>query len=82
MMQCKDIPDDTVIRAIEATPGYWRRWEQVWPHFEEIMPDVPYNVFVAKVRRLNQRGLLHACVHDGKDQCRGDIHLPGECKGC
>ncbi len=81
-MQCKDIPDGTVIEAVEATPGYWRTWTAVWPLFEELMPNVPYNVFVAKVRRLNQRGLLHACVHDGKEQCRGDIHLPNECKGC
>lgn len=81
-MQCKDIPDNTVIRAVTVTPGYWRRWAEVWPRFEELMPGVAYNVFVAKVRRLAHRGLLHACVHDGKDQCRGDIHLPEECKGC
>lgn len=82
--QCKDIPDDTVIRAIEQTPGYWRNWDQVWPTFEALMPDVPRNLFVAKVRRLSDRGLLHACVHNGgsNDQCRGDIHLPDECKGC
>jgi hypothetical protein len=81
-MQCKDVPNDTVIRAVEATPGYWRMWSAVWPTFEELMPGVPYNVFVAKVRRLTERGMLHACVHSGKVQCRGDIHLPGECRGC
>jgi hypothetical protein len=81
-MQCKDIPDDLVVRAIAITPGYWRMWSQVWPRFDGLMPDVPYNVFVAKVRRLSQRGLVHACVHDGKRQCRGDLHLPEECRGC
>jgi hypothetical protein len=81
-MQCKDVPDELVLRAVQSTPGYWRTWLAVWPSFEELMPEVPYNVFVAKVRRLNQRGMLHACVHSGKTQCRGDIHLPEECVGC
>lgn len=80
--QCKDIPDETVIRAIASTPGYWRFWREVWPQFEQLLPSVPFNVFVAKVRRLSDRGLVHACVHRGKGQCRGDLHLPDECRGC
>lgn len=81
-MRCRDIADEDVIAAVKATPGYCRMWSQVWPVFDAAMPGVPYNVFVAKVRRLAHRGLLHACVHGGKAQCRGDLHLPEECKGC
>lgn len=81
-VQCKDIPDEMVINSIKATPGYWRNWDAVWKSFEDFMPEVPINVFVAKMRKLDERGLVHACVHPGKVQCRGDIHLPDECKGC
>lgn len=77
-MQCKDLPDELVVGAISATPGHWRDWEDVLAH----LPGVPYNVLVAKIRRLERRGVVHACVHSGKIQCRGDLHLPDECKGC
>ncbi len=83
-MQCKDIPDELVIQAIVETPGYWRRWSEVWPRFESLMPGVPETLFFAKVDRLTYKDLVHACVHTPyrKGQCRGDLHLPDECQGC
>lgn len=79
-MQCKDIPDELVIQAITETPGYWRRWSEVWPRFEALMPGVPFKVFVRKVGAMDPR--VHACCTDKRGTCRGDIHLAEECRGC
>lgn len=72
-MQAKDVDDRAVLRAVIEAGGTgefsWAMWRDVEPSF----PDVPWGVLVAKVRALNRRGLLDACVHNGKIQCRGDI---------
>jgi hypothetical protein len=89
-MQCKDIPDELVIQAVvnttEKGPGSWRRWDDVWPQFERLLPGVPGPLFYAKVDRMQLRAQprIHACVHTPyrKGQCRGDVHLAEECKGC
>jgi hypothetical protein len=43
-------------------------------------------LFYAKVDRMQLRAQprIHACVHTPyrKGQCRGDVHLAEECKGC
>lgn len=88
-MQCKDIPNDLVIQAIantarEARGGSWRMWWDVLPAFDRLMPDVPRGLLFAKIDRMAGAGLVHACVHRpyNGDQCRGDVHLPSECRGC
>jgi hypothetical protein len=83
-MQCKDIPDELIIRAIASTPGYWRSWLDVQARFDALMPAVPFTLFVAKVGSMEHRGTVHACVHRAYSggQCAGRLHLPGECTGC
>lgn len=88
-LQCKDIPNDVVIQAIAATEekstyGSWRVWPNVLARFDLLMPDVPRPLLFAKVDRMVGAGQVHACVHRpyNGSQCRGDIHLPEECKGC
>lgn len=79
-LQAKDIPADLVLAAIRATPGYWRTWSAVLERFDELMPGVPHMVFVRKVGAMHPQ--VHACVHTGRGQCRGDVHLAEECNGC
>lgn len=87
-MQCKDIPNEAVLQAIANTPidiGHcWRNWNEVLPQFQALMPEVPGALFYAKVDRMAMAGFLHACVHRpyGDAQCRGDVHLVEECRGC
>ena len=86
-MQCKDIPNELVIRAVVNTRdksafGSWRMWSDVLAEFEALMPGVPEALFFAKVDRM--AATVHACVHRpySKGQCRGDVHLAIECRGC
>lgn len=87
-LQCKDIPDELVIEAIEkATPPHWwspalygpwtrhtwRNWDRVLLVFNELMPGVPEVLFYAKVDRLDERGKVCACVHRP--------YRKGQCRG-
>jgi len=86
-MQCKDVPNEAVLQAIinTAASGHcWRSWDEVLWHFDALMPGVPQALLLAKVDRMAKAGLVHACVHRpyGDGQCRGDVHLPEECRGC
>lgn len=85
-MQCKDIPNELVIRAVLNTRDKtancsWRMWHDVLVQFDLLMPDVPRPLFYAKVDKMRE---VHACVHSpyNKGQCRGDVHLAIECVGC
>lgn len=84
-LQCKDIPPEIVVRAIEATPGpgtsRWRVWGDVLGQFDRLMPGVPVPLVYAKVHKMRE---VHACVHRryNRPQCRGNVHLAVECTGC
>src|SRR3954462_4955951 len=82
-MQAKDLDPVALLRAIDTaqhgegvfihsngTPG-WAMWWDVLP----LLPDVPPAVVYAKARRLRHQGLISACIHSGKIQCRGDLEL-------
>lgn len=79
-MQCKDIPDADFLAAVANTPGssamQWRLRDQVQARLEAALGPIPENLFLAKARRLIQRGLLGGCPCS----CRGDYHLPHECR--
>ena len=82
-MQCKDIPDDVVIQAVEnvtdKTPNCsWRMLDDVQAQFEALMPGVPAPLLLAKIDKMRA---VHACIHTPyrKGQCRGDVHLATEC---
>ena len=79
-MQCKDIPDAVFLDAVRYTgePGSWRMRWHVRARLESVLGPVPENLFMAKARRLCDRGVLHGCPCG----CRGDFHPPQECKGC
>jgi hypothetical protein len=80
-MQAKDLDPVVLLRAVDAGQRThpnrqdgslrWCYWWDVLPQ----MPDVPPGVVYAKARRLLDRGLLDACIHPGKLQCRGDLEL-------
>lgn len=69
---------DHHVEGWKPTPDYWRNWDWVLPVFNRLMPEVPENLFYAKVDSLDRRGIVHACVHRpySKGQCRGDLHIP------
>lgn len=78
-MQCKDIPDDVFIAAIRRTPGTsvanWRMSWEVQATLEAELGPIPYNLFMAKVRKLHAAKKIGGCPCG----CRGDFHLPEEC---
>lgn len=78
-MQCKDIPDNVFIGVIRRTPGLpesgWRMAWDVQEELEATIGWVPYNLFLAKVRKLCDAGKLGGCPCG----CRGDFHLPEDC---
>ncbi|WP_435279189.1 hypothetical protein [Streptomyces sp. 1222.5] len=79
-MQCKDIPDDVFIAAVRRV-GKYGSWRMAWDVEAELaktVGPVPYNLFLAKARKLCDRTLLHGCPCG----CRGDYHPPEECQGC
>lgn len=83
-MQCKDIPDETFLDAVRATPsgysGDWRNRHKVQATLEQAIGPVPENLFLAKARRLGERGLLGGCT---RCSCLGDYHLSEDCRsGC
>lgn len=78
-LQCKDIPDETVVEAVRRAPGTvfmaWRMSWDVHAELEELVGEVPVNLFRAKIRKLIGRGLIGGCPCG----CRCDFHLPEDC---
>jgi len=69
--QCKDIPDEPVLRFLAQRPGVWHNW-----YFGDdkdvrnAMPaDVPEKLVLGKMRMLMRRGLVGGCG------CRGDFEI-------
>ena len=79
--KCADIPDLTVLRAVErlsrtdwpitgGAPRGETRWVMRWD-LDEAFPAVPRRLMFAKCNRLIARGLLTGCTCG----CRGDYEL-------
>lgn len=73
MMQCKDIPDEPILRFLEGLNGEWANW-----YFGDendvgcAMPAAtPEKLKLAKMRMLIRRGLVDGCDCG----CRGDFVL-------
>lgn len=63
-MKASDVSDEqflTIVRGINP------RWASRWD-VEELLPDVPAKVLLAKARSLIRRGLMTGCYCG----CRGD----------
>ncbi len=72
-MQCKDIPDEPVLRFLARRPGVWHNW-----YFgndkdvRQAMPDgLPEKLVLGKMRMLMRRGLVGGCDCG----CRGDFEI-------
>lgn len=76
-MQCKDIPDEPILRFIGSHDGKWCNW-----YFEGgelgtrnvhagFPPGVPDKLLLAKMASLGDRGLVDGCFCG----CRGDYVL-------
>lgn len=86
-MKCADIDDEAFISAVAATPprcasGHWRNRHDVHATLEAAFGlRIPEKLFLAKARRLGAKQKLEGCT---RCTCRGDYHLPRECRddGC
>ena len=80
-MQCKDIPDAVFLEAVRHTPGLAAsNWRMIWNVHDALEAQVglvPWNLLLAKARKLIDAGKLGGCPCG----CRGDWHLPEECNG-
>ncbi|OSC76466.1 hypothetical protein B5180_01545 [Streptomyces sp. BF-3] len=77
-MQCKDIPDQTFVEAVRRTTPVGTSWRMRWDvhtELESVFGPIPDNLFMAKARRLIDRGLIGGCPCG----CRGDFHPSDEC---
>jgi hypothetical protein len=79
-MQCKDIPDQILIDVIRRTPpvASTTSWRMLWAvsnELEATIGPVPYNLLMAKLRKLCDTGKIGGCPCG----CRGDFHLPEDC---
>lgn len=63
LMQCKDIPDQLVLDAVtDREPGWCTQTTgRIWDAIEEQLGPVPWNLLLAKLRRLVARGLIEGC---------------------
>lgn len=82
-MQCKDIPDDVFMKAVELAPSpnlqanAWKmRWEVHWV-LESMIGEIPEKLLMAKARKLMSRKILGGCDCG----CRGDWHDERICEG-
>lgn len=85
--KCADIPDTLFMAAVEATApmnpgGCWRYRGDVQAELERMLgAGLPEKLFLAKARKLGAKQRLEGCT---RCTCRGDYHLPRECRayGC
>lgn len=86
-MKAADIGDDVFMDAVVATPpahdgGWWRSRRDVQATLERLLGgELPEKLFLAKARKLGKKQRLEGCTDCS---CRGDYHLPRECRehGC
>lgn len=70
-MQCKDIPDEPILKFLAARKGEWATWF-TWMEnsVSQAMPEgTPEKLILAKMRTLIRRGLVEGCACG----CRGDF---------
>jgi hypothetical protein len=72
-MQCKDIPDEPILKFLAIEPKKWHNW-----YFGDELdvtrampPGIPEKLILAKMRQLMRRGLVDGCDCG----CRGDFFL-------
>lgn len=72
-MQCKDIPDEPILRFLAQRPGVWHNW-----YFgdekdvTQVMPvGTPEKLVLGKMRMLMRRDLVDGCACG----CRGDFEI-------
>jgi hypothetical protein len=79
-MQCKDIPDDVFMSAVQAARANSAGWRSRWDVHETLNEamdiDVPEKLLMAKARKLEAREILGGCTCG----CRGDWHPADECQ--
>ncbi len=72
-MQCKDIPDEPVLRFLLYHKGKWCNWfeESERSVFNAMPGGIPGNLVHAKMKSLIRRGLVKGCICG----CRGDFEI-------
>lgn len=72
-MQCKDIPDEPILRMLAANPERWHNWifDDEFDVRRAMPAGVPEKLALAKMRGLIQRGLVDGCDCG----CRGDFQI-------
>ncbi|MFI5831041.1 hypothetical protein ACIA6C_27970 [Streptomyces sp. NPDC051578] len=73
LMQCKDIPDQLVIEAVASADDGWAITAEVRKFLEARVGPVPWNLLLAKLRRLIARQLIDGCACG----CSGGFRIPG-----
>ena len=74
-MQCKDIPEEPILRFLDALNGRWAVWYQNdrEPYFDNSVqlampPNLPSKLIVAKMGQMIKKGIVDGCPCG----CRGD----------
>ena len=74
-MQCKDIPDEPILRLLAASPGQWHCIGDGYGHMPSVSPGMPSGIpdklALAKMNMLLRRGLVDGCGCG----CRGDWEI-------
>lgn len=72
-MQCKDIPDEPILRFLAQRPGVWHNWyfgDEM--DVSQVMPvGLPRKLVLAKMRMMIRRGVVDGCPCG----CRGDFEI-------
>ena len=71
-MQCKDIPDEPILRFLARNPTVWHNWfgdkyENSVTH--AMPPNTPEKLALGKMRQMIRRGVVDGCPCG----CRGDF---------
>lgn len=67
----RDIPGELVLGIVEEVNATGR-WCMMWD-LQEALPDAPYKVILAKMRRLEKQNAIVGCTCG----CRGDFVIKG-----
>jgi hypothetical protein len=72
-MQCKDIPDEPILRFLAQRPGVWHNWNFGNENDVHLAmpPKTPEKLVLGKMRMLMRRGLVTGCGCG----CRGDFEI-------
>lgn len=73
-MQCKDIPDEPILRFLAKQPGVWHNWfgDEYKNSVTHAMPsNTTAKLVLAKMRQMIRRGVVSGCPCG----CRGDFKI-------